>query len=230
MSSELYAILAMAARYWFIALILLIALRAWRMTVKDSRRAKLLRDWSPETGCVGQFVVDPGRGKNHDVLPIPREGVLGSSRRADVRLRGRDIKRFHFSFEARPGGLLVRPRPRAQVVLNKEFTGDKLFAQDGDTLTLGKAKLLLVLFQVQPEEQPFDEEHIWGPDPAQRPAQPQGEAAPVQESARRREKPERVHARSRRREKPDVGEARSRRQAAQQDELQAFEDELWPDD
>ena len=53
MSSELYAILAMAARYWFIALILLIALRAWRMTVKDSRRAKLLRDWSPETGCVG---------------------------------------------------------------------------------------------------------------------------------------------------------------------------------
>lgn len=178
MSSELYAIVALAARYWFAALILVVAVRAWRMTVKDSRRAKLLRDWSPEAGCVGQFVVGPGRGKKQNAVPVPREGVLGSSNRADICLKGRDIRRYHFSFEFRPGGLLVRPRPRAQVVLNGQFTGEKLFVQDGDTLTLGKTKLLLVLFQVDEIAQPFDEEHIWGP-PSAPPSPPaKGQTAP----------------------------------------------------
>lgn len=172
MSSELYAIVALAARYWFAALILLVAVRAWRMTVRDSRRTKLLRDGAPEAGCVGQFVIGPGR-KKQTAVPVPREGVLGASRRADICVKGRDVKRFHFSFEARPGGLLVRPRPRAQVVLNGEFSGEKLFVRDGDTLTLGATKLLLVLFQPDPPEQPFDEEHIWGQDaPAPPPAPP----------------------------------------------------------
>ena len=195
MSSELYAIVALAARYWFAALILLAAARAWRMTVRDNRRTKLLRDGSPEAGCVGQFVVGPGRGKKQTAVPVPREGVLGASRRADIWIKGRDIRRFHFSFEARPGGLLVRPRPRAQVVLNGEFTGEKLFVRDGDTLTLGATKLLLVLFQADPPDEPFDEEHIWGQDAPPAPPVPP-----------------------------------SRKLDAPDQQLKAFEDELWPDE
>ena len=39
MSDGLYEILALAARYFFAGLFLLIVLRAWRVTVRDARRA-----------------------------------------------------------------------------------------------------------------------------------------------------------------------------------------------
>ena len=52
-SDGLYEILALAARYFFAGLFLLIVLRAWRVTVRDSRRARKLRRLSPQTGLSG---------------------------------------------------------------------------------------------------------------------------------------------------------------------------------
>jgi hypothetical protein len=154
---ELYAILSLAARYLFLTLMLLILLRAWFMTLRDNRKARRLFEHAERAGMVGWFLVG---GKRRDALPIPREGVLGASRRADIRLRGRDIRHAHFSFEARPGGLLIVPRPRAPVQV-KGQTGKQIFLRDGETLQLGKTKLVLSLFREEPSI-PFDEEHIWG--------------------------------------------------------------------
>ncbi|MEA5067194.1 MAG: FHA domain-containing protein, partial [Eubacteriales bacterium] len=126
MNGELYTLIAMAARYWFCALMVLIAFRAWRITVVDNRRAALLRAWSPETGCIGEFVINPGRTKRQLSVPVPREGVLGSSRRADVRVSGKDVARFHLTLEQREGGLLVRPCGKNRAVLNEAHTGDML--------------------------------------------------------------------------------------------------------
>lgn len=146
MTAEMYEILSLLARYFFAGLMVVIVFRAWRITVRDNRRAKVLRDWSPETGCVGQLVLGGG-GKDPEILPIPREGVLGSSRRADIPIRAKGVLPEHAHVEARQGGLLIRPLGRAQVALGKgEVTGEQLFAQDGDRLTFGDVKALVVLF------------------------------------------------------------------------------------
>ena len=168
MNGELYTLIAMAARYWFCGLMVLIAFRAWRITVVDNRRAALLRAWSPETGCIGEFVINPGRTKRQLSVPVPREGVLGSSRRADVRIPGKDVARFHLTLEQREGGLLVRPSGKNRVVLNESHTGDMLFMRDGDTLTIGKTKLLLVVFDPESADEPLDDfadEVLWGDEP-----------------------------------------------------------------
>ena len=86
MSDGLYEILALAARYFFAALFLLIVLRAARITLRDGRRAKKLRRWAPETGLSGELMVVEGdeRAKRGMRYPVIREGVLGSGRAFDI--------------------------------------------------------------------------------------------------------------------------------------------------
>ena len=55
MSQSVYELLALGARYVFAGLMLLIVLRAWRITLVDSRRASTLRHLSPQTGISGEL-------------------------------------------------------------------------------------------------------------------------------------------------------------------------------
>ena len=63
MSRGLYELVALGARYAFAALMVLIVLRAWRLTLIDSRRAAALRRLSPQTGLSGELLVLEGEGK-----------------------------------------------------------------------------------------------------------------------------------------------------------------------
>ena len=182
----MYEILSLAARYFFAVLMVLIVLRAWRITVRDNRRAKVLREGSIETGCVGQWVVG-NNSRSPLLVPILREGVLGASGRADMRIKGRDILPQHAHIEARQGGLLIRPIGKAKVAFAKDgTTGAQLFAKDGDILTIGKLNVMIVLFDpgaAQPTQTPpakatptitppakhddfFDEDELWLEKPA----------------------------------------------------------------
>lgn len=179
MNSDLYTLIALAARYWFAGLAVVILFRGWRMTVADNRRARLLREWMGQTGCVGELIANPG-AKKRISYPIPREGVLGSAAKADVRIRHREVARAHAHFELREGGLLIKPLGRARLSIGEGYSGNAVFIQDGDVLTIGRLKLMLVLFDApiaQDEDEDewfdvqseaparrddfFDEEAIW---------------------------------------------------------------------
>jgi len=97
MNGNLYELIAIGARYLFAAIMVIIVIRAWKITIIDSRRAGRLRRLSPETGVCGEFLVMTGSGKVRDGMrfPVIREGLIGSSRKADIRLRSRDIHRTH---------------------------------------------------------------------------------------------------------------------------------------
>lgn len=163
MNSDLYALIALAARYWFVALIVILLFRGWRMTVADNRRAKLLREWMGQTGCVGELILSPGSRKRVS-YPIPREGVMGSGRAADVRIRSRELMRAHAHFELREGGLLIRPLGKAELSVGGGFSGESVFLRDGDVLSIGRLQLMLVLFDAPVEEEETDEWFEVGPD------------------------------------------------------------------
>ena len=71
MSRDAYELLALGARYVFAGLMVLIALRAARLTAVDSRRAAKLRRLSPMTGLSGELVVLEGDGKAPGACAIP---------------------------------------------------------------------------------------------------------------------------------------------------------------
>ena len=146
-SDGLYEILALAARYFFAGLFLLIVLRAWRVTVRDARRAGKLRRLSPQTGLSGELVVLEGEGRARRGMryPVIREGTLGSARSADVRVRHPSVRPRHARFELTEEGLSLTAAPGAKLLDGEGERARKLLLRDGDCFTAGSVTLTLVL-------------------------------------------------------------------------------------
>ena len=146
-SDGLYEIFALAARYFFAGLFLLIVLRAWRVTVRDARRARKLRRLSPQTGLSGELVVLEGEGRARRGMryPVIREGTLGSARSADVRVRHPSVRPRHARFELTEEGLSLAAAPGAKLLDGEGERARKLLLRDGDCFTIGAITLTLVL-------------------------------------------------------------------------------------
>lgn len=147
MAQNLYEIVALGARYVFAGLMLLVVLRAWRITLVDSRRASTLRHLSPQTGISGELVVLEGDEKARRGMryPVIREGMIGASRRADIRIRHSSVRRRHAYFQLTEEGLYIRTHAGAPM---RDAEGRPVRAvtlPDGGAFTLGRVQLLLVL-------------------------------------------------------------------------------------
>lgn len=147
MSEGLYELVALGARYVFAALMVLIVLRAWRITIVDSRRAGMLRRLSPQTGLSGELLVLEGNGKACRGMryPVIREGMIGALRRSDIRIRHASIMRKHAYFQLTDRGLIIQARPGAAMRDADGRRVDTLLLGDGSEFTLGRVRLLLVL-------------------------------------------------------------------------------------
>ena len=160
MSQSLYELVALGARYVFAALMVLIVLRAWRITIIDSQRAGILRRMSPQTGLSGELLVLEGDGKARRGMryPVIREGMIGSFRRSDIRIRHASIRRKHAYFQLTPQGLIIQARPDAPMRDAEGRRAESLLLGDGSEFTLGKVRLLLILSDGGAAEVPDGEE------------------------------------------------------------------------
>lgn len=147
MGRSLYEILALAGRYAFAGLMLLIVLRAWRITIVDSRRAGRLRRMSPETGISGELVVVSGDEKARRGMkyPVIREGMIGTSRRADIRIRHSSVRSRHAYFQLTEDGLMLRSHAGAPLRDDRGRPVRQITLSDGAEFCVGKVRLLLVL-------------------------------------------------------------------------------------
>ena len=160
MSEGLYELVALGARYVFAALMVLIVLRAWRITIVDSRRAGMLRRLSPQTGLSGELLVLEGDGKACRGMryPVIREGMIGVLRRSDIRIRHASIRRKHAYFQLTDRGLVIQARPGAAMRDANGRRVETLLLGDGSEFTLGRVRLLLVLSDGRMTEKTDDEE------------------------------------------------------------------------
>lgn len=147
MAQSLYEIVALGARYLFAGLMVLIVLRAWRITLVDSRRASTLRHLSPQTGIIGELLVLEGDEKARRGMkyPVIREGMIGSSRRADIRVRHSSVRRRHAYFQFTEAGLAIRTHAGAPMRDANGRPVRSLVLPDGGEFVLGRVRLLLVL-------------------------------------------------------------------------------------
>lgn len=156
MSANAYEILALAMRYVFAGLMLLIVLRAWRISMVDSRRAAKLRRLSPDTGIIGEMLVLNGseRARPGMRYPVTLEGTLGSGRGSDIRVRHSSVRSRHAIFQMTDEGLFVRGHANARVRDAHGRFSRELLLRDGDILRVGNVALMLVLTDgdTEPEE------------------------------------------------------------------------------
>lgn len=156
MSANAYEILALAMRYVFAGLMVLIVLRAWRISMVDSRRASKLRRLSPDTGIIGEMLVVNGseRARPGMHYPVTLEGTIGSNRRADIRVRHSTVRGRHAIYQMTDEGLFVRGHANARIRDKFGRGARELMLQDGDILRIGDVALMLVLTDggSEPEE------------------------------------------------------------------------------
>lgn len=146
MSASMYELLALAMRYVFAGLMVLIVLRAWRLTIIDSARAKKLRRLSPETGIIGEMLVIDGGEKARPGMkyPVTLEGSIGSGKRADIRLRHSTVRRRHGYYIMTDDGLYIRGHASARIGAEGRWLRE-VTIKDGDELRIGRVTLMLVL-------------------------------------------------------------------------------------
>lgn len=142
MSSDLFELLSQGFRYWFVLLGLIIVWRAVKWTMQDHRSYQRILKTLPDAGLIGE-IVNLGTGESH---PLPREGVIGSGKACDVRLKGIRSRELEYIFvEGR--GILITPAHRQhELILNGEEVRGKSFASHGYRLNLPGYSLRFRLF------------------------------------------------------------------------------------
>ena len=128
MSEGWYEVVALAARYVFLALAVGVVLLGWkshRAALKASAQSR------KEGAAIGEMrIIGDISGKlDGKTYPVPMEGVIGSARSCDIRVKSRHVRRRHVYFEQRQGCLLLSPIGSAGVsVQGKENVRKLLFA------------------------------------------------------------------------------------------------------
>ena len=183
MPQDLYSIAALACRYWFAFLGVLIVWRSFSWLRKDRRQQHKRLKTLPDAGMIGELVVLQGSDElpEDSILPVPREGMLGYLRTCDIVVPVGGVARHHLGFVFIDGqGLRVTPRRGSSFMVDGEFIADARAAarfpmRHNSLLTVGDATLKLRLFAGL--NAPYAAEYLPDEDPfAQQP--PPGEAMP----------------------------------------------------
>ena len=154
MSSDLFEVLSLAARYLFTLLGVLIVLRSFSWLLIDHREKHRRLRSLPDAGCVGELVVLSGSPELPEgtLIPVPWEGVLGSVRSCDLVIPCPGVRKRHLSFSFRPAwGLLLRPLSGCEASVNDTLLTCRSPAEEtplmsGGLLRVGSALLRLRLF------------------------------------------------------------------------------------
>lgn len=152
MPTEVYEVVAQAARYWFLFLMVLIVWRSYRWYRRDQKQRKKRLKLLPDAGYVGELVLISGEGelKRGTVFLVPWEGTLGFLRSNDICIPMKGIAKKHLWFRFDNGrGLMVEALGGCQLkVDNEEKTSAKKaqYMAHGSRLYVGGAELRLRLF------------------------------------------------------------------------------------
>lgn len=179
MKQELYELIALFMRHVFWIMMLLIVVRAIRITMIDAQRAAKLRRLSPMTGICGELLVLEGdeRARKGMRYPVIREGMIGTSRNADIRIRHSSLRRRHAYFQLMEDGLHLRGHANAKLRNSQGKLVRELTLADGDDVGIGKVHLLLILTEAtgaaeirlvdrktESNSEPYDENDDWADD------------------------------------------------------------------
>ena len=154
MPSDVYEVLALGARYWFLLLGGIVVFGSYRWLFADRKERHTKLKMLPDAGMIGEFVVLEGSAElpENTRLPVPREGNLGYTRGCDIVVPCAGVSGVHadFVFDERYG-LLVHPHRRRSCSINGVAMGHRdnpvAFAMHhGDELKIGDALLKLGVF------------------------------------------------------------------------------------
>ena len=143
MSPQAYELISMLMRYVFVFIGLMIVWRSFRWLRRDARAYQKELQSLPDAGLVGEMVnLNTGEAQ-----PLPRDGMIGSSRECDIRVKGPGVLRNHARFEFVDGkGLKIIPLRKAPMTLGGMLLRGPGYALHGTQLQISGVPLRVRLF------------------------------------------------------------------------------------
>lgn len=198
--AKVYEVLALAMRYFFMLLGVMIVWRAFSWLRKDRKLKHRRLKQLPDAGTIGIFTVLEGSKqlKAGEAIPVPHEGTLGYLRTCDVVVPVDDVATMHLDFTFVDGqGLYIYPLRGCEATvdgfpLTSRRESQRHPMQHGSILEIGQAMLQLGVFaglnvqeahfipaypEYPEEDEPFIPEQPVYP-PYQQPWQPQPPVQP----------------------------------------------------
>jgi len=168
MPADVYEVVALAARFWFLLLIGLIVWYSYRWYARERRARRTFLKELPDAGFVGEFVVMRSIGglEEGHAIRVPFEGTLGMLRNNDIILEAPGVAPRHIYFRyERNRGLKMIPfkgNPFAADRLSSEDCPKGLYVVHGTRLYVGECELRLRMFEGY-EVTPPVQEPVQGP-------------------------------------------------------------------
>ncbi len=198
--AKYYEVLAMAMRYFFTLMGVMIVWRAFSWLSKDRKLKHRRLKQLPDAGTIGILTVEAGSKqlKPGEVIPVPHEGVLGYLRTCDVVVPVDDVATLHLDFTFVDGkGLYIYPRRGCEAVVDGMLITNRRDSQrcpmqHGSTLEIGQAVLRLGVFaglnvkEAQPLPFTPEEDYVDGEtyiSPAPPPVYPPQQGYPLYQQA-----------------------------------------------
>ncbi len=178
MPAEVYEVLALLARFWFLFLMVVIVWYSYRWYARDRRVRKERLEELPDAGFIGELVVMQTCGglKAGAVFSVPFEGYLGTLRTGDIHMEqaGESIAPRHIWFQYdRKRGLLLVPVGDNDFMVDELSSADHpdgLYVAHGSWLRIGDLLLRLRMFQGYEAEKPVrNAAPAASPEPQRRP-------------------------------------------------------------
>lgn len=148
MNATLYGLIAYIARYWFIALMIVIIWRAIHWLKYDADRKAIVKSMLPDAGFIGEWAVLYGGDLLRNDAPISatRDGWIGSARACDVRVHAKGIPKRAARFYLKRDGLHLLPQKSGFIEVDGAPVLQEAVLRHGATMTLGGITLQLRLF------------------------------------------------------------------------------------
>lgn len=154
LDAKVYEVLALAMRYFFTCMGVMIVWRSFSWLRKDRKLKHRRLKQLPDAGTIGIFTVEQGSRqlREGNAIPVPHEGVLGYLRTCDVVVPVDDVATMHLDFTFVDGkGLYIYPRRGCEAMvdgmpLSSRRESQRYPMQHGSVLQIGQAVLRLGVF------------------------------------------------------------------------------------
>ncbi len=140
MQADIYSLTVSVMRYFFVAAIIYILIRIVYHSVNEYNELRRVKDWI-EKGYARHIEFLPPFDTNENGFILVKSNLIGRSRKCDICIEDRSIKRKHAIIFEKRGDVFIRRMGMARIKINGEVMTHRLEELlDGDLVQLGQVR------------------------------------------------------------------------------------------
>ena len=140
MRADVYSLAGSVMRYFFVAAIIYILIRIVYHSINEYNELRRVKNWI-EKGYAKHIEFLPPFDTNENGFILVKTNLIGRSRRCDICIDDRTVKRKHAIIFEKRGDVFIKRKGMARIKINGELMKNRIEELlDGDLVQLGHVR------------------------------------------------------------------------------------------